>query len=270
MARKQQRPKDMDPALNFQQYAMPPFPFNPYPAFGGGMPYVNPNGAPFVVHPFASSTDLPKPYAVAKKDHRDGIIGGPGSWDAGKAPNDIDSMLSAAERLCTAARNIYEQSKESFEVYQGLKGYNNDVKQVQKYVDKSILQQIWAKKVEKYHNNETGKPQRKQLSNQQEYLTELFDELDAAAQDLLHKLPRSHHQYDSRKTALDQLRQAGDRVRESSGKASTSKEAWDDLVKDLESITTMTDPKESAIYRFEKPEVDSQDQEGSHDDHDDE
>ncbi|KAK8074791.1 hypothetical protein PG997_009454 [Apiospora hydei] len=213
MARKQQRPKDMDPAINFPQYGMPPFPFNPYPAFGGGMPYVNPNGAPFVVHPFASSVDLPRPYAVAKKDHRDGIAGGPGPWDAGKTPTDIDSMLSAAERVCTAARNIYEQSKESVNIYQRLKNFDDDVEKVKDYIGDNLLQQIWTKKMEKLQRDKTKGPPRMQLASQQEYLAESFDELDAAARDLLDKLPRSHHQYDNRKTALDQLRQAGDRVR---------------------------------------------------------
>ncbi|KAK7914728.1 hypothetical protein PG985_012431 [Apiospora marii] len=276
MARKQQQPKDMNPdQYGFPQFPMPfspshghhmPVPFNHFPSFGG-MPYVNPNGAPFVMHPFAG--DLARSHALAKRDDINGNADGRRPRGAVNAPLDDDSKPSAAERLCAAARKLHEQIKESIEIYKALQEFDQEVKEVKGYVGKHILQQMWAKKVEKFQNDKTEELPRKKLSNQQEYLTELLDETDAAAQDLLPSLQLGRHQYDCRKTILDQIQQAGDRVRESSGKASTNKDAYDDLMKDLRSIKAMTHPKTSAIYGFEKPDVEFQDQEDVQDDNDD-
>lgn len=276
MARKQQRPKDMNTdQYGFPQFPMPfgpshghpmPVPFNHFPSFGG-MPYINTNGAPFVIHPFAG--DLARPHALAKRDDINGNADGRRPRGAVNASFDDDNKDSAAARFCTAARKLHEQSKESIEIYKELQEFDQEVKEVKSYVGKQMLHQIWAKKVEKFQNDKNEELPRKKLSNQQEYLTDLLDETDAAAQDLLLSLHLGRHQYDGRKTTLDQIQQAGDIVRECSGKATTNKDAYDDLMRNLRSIKTMTHPKMSAIYGFEKPDVDFQDQEDAQDENDD-
>lgn len=278
MARKQQRAKDMNiDQFGFPQYAMPfgpsnshpmPVSYSPFPSYGG-MPYVNPNGAPFVVHPFAG--DLARQLAVAKRDDINGNAEGRRPRGAVSPPFDDDNnnKHSAAVRFCDAARKLHEQSKESIEIYKTLQEFDQEVKEVKSYIGKPILQQIWAKKVEKFQNDKNEELPRKQLSNQQKYLTDTLDETDAAAQDLICRLQLGRHQYDGRKTTLDQIQQAGGRVRDTSGKAITNKDAYDDLMRDLRLIKTKTHPKTSAIYGLEKPDVDFQDQEDAQDDNDD-
>ncbi|KAK8122397.1 hypothetical protein PG984_011067 [Apiospora sp. TS-2023a] len=276
MARKQQRTKDMNTdQYGFPQLAMPfgpsnghhmPVSYNPFPSFGG-MPYVSPNGAPFVVHPFAA--DLARSHALAKRDDINGNAEGRRPRGTVNSPFDDDNKDSAAMRYCDSTRRLHEQSKESIEVYKALQEFDQDVKEVKSYVGKPILQQIWTKKVERFQNDKNEELPRKQLSTQQKYLTDLLDETDATAQDLLFSLQLGRHQYDGRRTTLDQIRQAGDRVRESLGEAGTNKDAYDQLMKDLRSIKAMTNPKMSAIYGFETPDVGYEDEDNAQDGNDD-
>ncbi|KAK8064846.1 hypothetical protein PG994_007484 [Apiospora phragmitis] len=268
MARKQQRPKDMDPAVQFgfPQFGMPygasnshhmPFPIHPYSAFNG-LTYVNPNGAPFVVHPFASSGDHSRPgynEVVARKGNITG--------DAVKTSADTTNASSPEMQVSRAAHKLHKQSDNILKSYGTLhEDYETDTKPISDYVqDRHLLQQIWRLKVEKFQEDKTKKEQQEQPAVQRAKLASCLNKMDTSAEQLLLELASDESQHDSRTTLLEKLRQAGDRVRDLTDKASTCVDAHKDLVGELKSIGMLTDPKSSALCHSEKPKADSQDQE---------
>ncbi|KAK8103857.1 uncharacterized protein PG998_010890 [Apiospora kogelbergensis] len=270
MAKKQQRPQGMDPAQfthsqhgtfyspSSSHHVMATMPFSQHPAYNGIC--VGPNGTHYVLHPFASSGEFAgvgQNLTIVKKD---GVKGG-----AAKTQADTTNAHSPELEVYQAARQLYDQTEASLKSYEELlTGYEDDTKPIRGYVQHTnLLEQIWKLKVKRFQKDKPNENEGKQPAAQKAKLAHCLDRMDRAARLLLVELVTDEHQYDSRTTLLEKLRQAGDRFRHLTEQASTSVSAHKNLVEELESIKKLTDPSSSALYHIEKSEAGSQDQDQS-------
>ncbi|KAF7541271.1 hypothetical protein G7054_g775 [Neopestalotiopsis clavispora] len=166
-----------------------------------------------------------------------------------------------AERLAQAAKQLYEQVKESIGIYQSFYDkYNQDINSVRDYVNAVTRRQIWRNKVDqnkKFSQGQEGEDH--QLEYQAHKLKVCFDRFSDAVHDVAATdEPRDADAHDPRHLLLEKVFAAYYRVHLLAQKTMMDDGACKDLINELRELLGYVDPEKpttGTIYRFDKREV---------------
>ncbi|KAF3014202.1 hypothetical protein E8E14_007053 [Neopestalotiopsis sp. 37M] len=171
------------------------------------------------------------------------------------------SNASFTERLAQAAKQLYEQVKESIGIYQSFYDkYNQDINSVRDYVNAVTRRQIWRNKVDqnkRFSQGQEGEDQ--QLEYQAHKLKVCFDRFSDTVHDVAAtNEPRDADAHDPRHFLLEKIFAAYYRVHLLAQKTMMDDGACKDLINELRELLGYVDPEKPAtvtIYRFDKREV---------------
>ncbi|KAM0808122.1 hypothetical protein AB5N19_08464 [Seiridium cardinale] len=229
-----------------------------------GFEYIHLNGidrVPFFLHPLALNPRINLQHGVENHAQRtvakDPMENTSAPAPANKALSEGENSL-AEEKLAQAAKQYYDQTKESQEVFEAFhEEYTNDIKSVRRYTSDDVRRVIWEGKVERNMKYKDGLGKEdKQLGHQQNKLKTCLARFREAADDVATKTPSTNdHVHDSRGLQLEKVLAAGERVDRLVCKALLDEIACKDLVNELQELLNLIDPRKpqnSPIYRFDK------------------
>ncbi|KAI1082032.1 hypothetical protein F5B20DRAFT_534194 [Whalleya microplaca] len=213
------------------------------------------NATPVFIHPLA-------PRGGPVNGHEEASKKAPRAHHTSRTASiGVNRGVNSEMRVSLAAKQLSNQLCESRNLWIAFREeYEKEVASIKTYVDDSILQQIWRKKIEYNSKYSSGDYQEdEQFTIQYMKLGSCLDQINEAA-NILASVQQSDYRSSSgsRNHHLKKIRIIGNAVAKLSSKTMTNGAACTELLAEMAELEKLVDPKNPAakvLHRFDKRET---------------